>query len=224
MKSTKQLFIYLGLSILEYECLANYISNLVFCNFLNLTIPYKFLGFFSTNFVTTTCVYGGAVNLVCRLCSSLFGFNTDCYGFLNDMYYHLSILSPCRVLIVGAGGAFSNIISVILTLKRFSIYLYNRTLAKYSVSLLRCFSIQLYTWGVFVNVIINTIPCISFYNLLLVNPILVSSRSYVYDITYGCCNPLAYLFGFYFFGFGMLYKQACENFKVYNERFGFKVS
>ncbi|MGX7582696.1 hypothetical protein ACWNX2_00645 [Candidatus Vidania fulgoroideorum] len=224
LKTTKQLFIYLGLSVLGYGYWVNYIGSLMVCNFLNLTIPYKFLGFFAVNFVTITCVYGTAINLVCCLCNTCIGFNTDSYGFLIDMCHYLDILTPCRVLIVGAGGAFSNIISVVLMLKRFVIYLYNRTLANYSSKLFRSSYVYLYNWGTYVDMIINTIPCVNFYRFLLLNPCLPSLRVYIYDITYGTYNPLSQLFSFYFYGFGMLYRQACENFKVYNERFCFKIS
>ncbi|QSW37669.1 hypothetical protein JS520_00630 [Candidatus Vidania fulgoroideae] len=224
MKSTKRLFIYVGLSVFKYGCLAAYIVYLIWCSFLNLTIPYKFLGFFTANFVTITCVYGGAINLLCKVRNSCWGFNTDGYGLLIDIYYRLHICTPCTVLLVGAGGAFSNIISVMLMLARFTIYLFNRTVTKYSSDLFKLPCVHFYGFGIPINLLINTIPYVGFYKFLLVNPCLITLGVYVYDITYGAYNPLGYLFSFYFFGFGMLYRQACENFKVCNERIRFKVS
>lgn len=99
----------------------------------NVTVPHKEAALAAADEVSETANRIGAVNtLICQADGSLFGDNTDAFGFIENLRKGAPTWRPDagRALVLGAGGAARAVITALIDAGVTDICLSNRTLAR----------------------------------------------------------------------------------------------
>lgn len=99
----------------------------------NVTVPHKQAALEAADEISETANRIGAVNtLICKSDGSLFGDNTDAFGFIENLKTGAPAWQPDagRALVLGAGGAARAVITALIDAGVTEICLSNRTLAR----------------------------------------------------------------------------------------------
>ncbi len=114
-------------SVNNIESAFNALKILKFKGF-NITLPYKIYSLEFLNDIDDSVKLCGAVNTVKINNNKLYGYNTDCYGFISSINLKLKRISNNdRVLILGAGGAARAVISEVCKYTP-NVWITNRTI------------------------------------------------------------------------------------------------
>jgi len=194
---------------------------------LNITVPFKEDAWRLASSRSARAERAGAVNtLVLQEDGKHFGDNTDGVGLVRDLRdNHGAILQDKRLLLLGAGGAARGVIEPLLEERPALLVIANRTAAR-AVELARHFcalgrvegcGLEA-VCGQHFDVIINATAASLSGNVPDIDPGVVTTDSFCYDMMYGS-EPTAFMSwadkqgaGRVTDGLGMLVEQAAEAF------------
>lgn len=100
------------------------------CAGVNLTIPHKELVLEKLHQVDAKAKRIGAVNTVVMRENALHGYNTDAYGFWQNLVTHAPDIRTRKAFVVGAGGAARAVVAALDDAGFSHIYVMNRTAEK----------------------------------------------------------------------------------------------
>lgn len=195
---------------------------------MNVTAPFKELAFQLAHSVSNRAKKAHAVNTLYWVDGQLFGDTTDGQGLVNDLT-HLDIpITDKKVLLIGAGGAAKGAVASLLAAKPKQLIVANRTVSKaeaiqqeFDNRLLAC------DFGSIpddCDVVINSTSCSLTNDTPDIEPSLLSSIQYSYDMSYksqvtSFNQWLKDISGAKVSdGLGMLVEQAAESFNIWHNK------
>ncbi|WMY97406.1 MAG: shikimate dehydrogenase [Arsenophonus sp.] len=201
-------------------------------NGANITSPYKELAYKKVNLLSMNALISKSINTIKKTSNKkLLGYNTDGIGLVLDLKRLNFIKKGMNILIIGAGGAASNIIYSLLQ-EKCKISITNRTFNKAKKIKEKFFfdtNIKPIKMEKLRNkkydLIINATSCSLFEKVPKITRNIFKENVFFYDMCYNkkqtCFIEWAKLQGIkkYSNGLGMLIYQAAFSFKLWNNFF-----
>ena len=198
----------------------------------NVTVPHKFLAFQFATEKTARAQEAQAANTLIIKPDAIIADNTDGVGLITDIQKNAKFpLKDKHILVIGAGGAVSGVLSMLLEQKPASLTLTNRSVDK-SEALAAAFAtkypaipIVARSFGetglVSYDLIINGTSASLSNQKMDISPAVFSNAPFVYDMMYG--PQVSFLeqaktqgAGIVRDGLGMLVEQAAESFFLWH--------
>jgi shikimate dehydrogenase len=197
---------------------------------LNITVPHKRAVSRLVDQTSERAATAGAVNTLSFKGGEIYGDNTDGIGLLRDLTINLGIdLEGANILILGAGGATSGIVSPLLEMNPSSLRIANRTLGK-----AQALADHFERFGSVTACHFNVVPVSEPYDLVInatsaglqgdappYPAAAITEQTYCYDLSYGLnATPFSVWArdngaAHSVMGWGMLVEQAAESFNIW---------